>query len=150
MWIHNETSMTRCIVLISLALFLQICHSRPLTRAICHTPLYSTLLLPYFESQRPPYFVQLYHISSNSRPHTISIQALCHLFAWITARRADVITHIGQASRTGKCERKPKLQSKQGLLKLPLKDPQRKSSILQDGFYKELIIVFILHHVEYM
>ena len=129
MWIHNETSMTRCIVLISLALFLQICHSRPLTRAICHTPLYSTLLLPYFESQRPPYFVQLYHISSNSRPHTISIQALCHLFAWITARRADVITHIGQASRTGKRERKPKLQSKQGLLKLPLKDPQRKSSI---------------------
>ena len=100
------------------------------SRHMPYTPLLtSTLLLPYFESQQPPYFVQLCHISSNSRPHTISIQALCHLFAGITASRADVITHIGQARRTGKREKKPKLQSK------------------DYGFHEELIVilVFILH-----
>ena len=82
--------------------------------------------LPYFEAQQNFAIfwgaTELCHIlrqAQHRRPHTMSIQALCHLFAGITAEytfNCRVYVQMSLAT-SGKCEKNPKLQQqKQGYL----------------------------------
>ena len=120
----STVSLTLCFVLISLGLFLLMCHiaahshihicallykyiTNTNTKSLTHTHLHPAqqihgnthhvqnsalaifprATLRYFDALQKPYFVRVWcHISrQNCHPHTIAIQALCHLFAGITA-----------------------------------------------------------------
>ena len=82
---------------------------------LCHI-LRRNRTLPYFEAQQN---FAIFWGRRNRRPHTMSIQALCHLFAGITAEytfNCRVYVQMSLAT-SGKCEKNPKLQQqKQGYL----------------------------------
>ena len=75
---------------------------------------------PYFKSEQLPYFVQLCLIPRHmSRPHTISIQALCHLFAGITAIMANWQCHTRRCHQPHKAGMKWKESWKNSCDQLP-------------------------------